>query len=499
MTKQLDKPNILLLVADQHRWDCVGAAGRFAIRTPHLDQLAREGAFFEHAFTPAPVCSPARQALLSGLDPNSYGGFWNPDFVPTPTLAPDPAYYTAVLERAGYCCSLIGKWNTSLTHQPADFGFRNHIDYSGYEKMLAGQYPNLDWQRGWFGEASPVALADSKTHWAARQACELIEASTGQAEPWLVRVDFSDPHLPCHPSEPFASQVDLDQLEPWDSMDDPLCHKPYIQRQQVLNWQLEGYRWPDWQQTVACYHAMIAQIDDAVGIMLAKLDQLNLTGRTLVIYTSDHGDLCGGHGLLDKHYVLYDDVTRVPLIMRYPDQIPAGLRIGGFVSNCLDMAATLQDICGLNGVNPGHGRSLAPLLAGTEQPGRDFAVSAGNGQQFGLYTQRSIRTAEWLYIWNTTDLDELYAVKSDPGQKDNRIDDPDLTGILAQLRSQLHGELVRREDPFAGSGWLDGQLLQGRKVRISNRSPVDQQQMEQQARQYEALQKELQEKLQAEL
>ena len=459
------QPNILLLIADQHRLDCVGAFGRFAgIRTPNLDRLAAEGAFFEHAFTSNPVCAPARQALLSGLFPDSYGGLWNPDFLPTPTLQPSPGFYTAALARSGYSCSLIGKWNTSLTHAPTDFGFTRHIDYKEHDRLIAAGYPDLSWQRGWFGEPSPIALADSKTHWAARQACELIRQDTEQNKPWLVRLDFTDPHLPCRPSEPFASRFDPKQIEPWDSFGDPLAGKPYIQRQQLVNWGLEGMTWEDWQQTVACYYGMIAQIDDGVGIILNQLRELGIDRQTLVIYTSDHGDLCGGHGMIDKHYTLYDDVTRVPLIFRYPDRITGGLRVREFVSSCLDMGATLADLCSLSDVDPGKGYSLAPLLSGQSQPERDFAVSAGNGQQFGLFTQRCIRTADWLYVWNPTDTDEIYSVSEDPGQKNNRIRDPSLSGIVTGLRRRLHDELVRRDDPFAGTSWLEGQLLRDEKL-----------------------------------
>lgn len=462
------RPNVLLLVADQHRLDCLGAYGRFAgIRTPNLDRLAAGGAFFEHAFTPNPVCSPARQALLSGLAPDSYGGLWNPDFLATPTLQPSPDFYTAALARAGYTCSLVGKWNTSLTHLPVDFGFAEHIDYDAYHRLMAERYATIQWQERWFGEASPIPLEDSKTHWAARQVCGLVRQRTEANEPWLIRLDFTDPHLPCRPSEPFASLIDPEQVEPWDSFGDTLEGKPYIQRQQLVNWDLVGKTWSDWRRTVAFYYGMIAQIDDAVGLMLDQLAALGIERETIVVYTSDHGDLCGGHGMIDKHYTLYDDVTRVPLIIRYPDypgQLPAGRRIGEYVSNCLDIGATLAELCGLPDVDPGAGISLAPLLRGESQTQRDFAVSSANGQQFGLFTQRCIRTDQWLYVWNLTDTDELYAVEQDPGQKVNRIQETGLSAALAELRQRLHAELIRRGDPFARTFWLEGQLLHNRKL-----------------------------------
>ncbi|NLO36377.1 MAG: sulfatase-like hydrolase/transferase [Clostridiaceae bacterium] len=458
-----DRPNILMIVADQQRWDAVGAAGRFAIRTPNLDALAAGGAFFEQATTPIPVCGPARQAMLSGLAPDSYGGLWNLDFLDCPALQPSERFATAALQRAGYACSLIGKWNVSKTHSPADFGFEHHDDLKQDFAEAAARYPGLAWPNGWFGDPSPVALGDSRTHLAAHAVCRRMDHCQADGRPWLIRVDFQDPHLPCRPSEPFASLFRPEDVEPWDSCGDTLAGKPYIQRQQRVNWQLEGRNWPEWARTVALYYGMVAQIDDAVGQMLRHLGERGLTQNTVVIYTSDHGDLCGGHGMLDKHYVLYDDVIRVPLIIRYPALIPSGLRVGDFVSH-LDLGATLADLCGLEAVDPGHGQSLLPLLRGQRQSGRDSAVCSANGQQFGLYAQRCLRTADWLYVWNLTDVDELYHVASDPGQLTNRIREPELQKTVAGLRRRLYETLDARRDPFVRAGWLRDQLLAGRKL-----------------------------------
>jgi len=456
------KPNILLIVADQHRHDALGCAGRFPILTPQIDRLAREGVFFENAFTPCPVCAPARQALLGGRAPESFGALWNPDFIPMPTLSPDPGFHTAALARSGYSCALVGKWNSSISFSPYDFGFSTHIGYEVYNAGIAVKYPTLSYRNGWFGEPTPIALEDSKTHWAASQACSLMVEYAKQETPWYIRVDFTDPHLPCRPSEPFASLYDPDTVEPWDSMGDPLEGKPYIQRQQIRSWGLEGRTWGEWKHTLAMYQGMVSQIDDAVGVLLAQLDSLNLTEDTIVVYTADHGDLCGGHGMLDKHYVLYDDVTRVPLLIRYPRLAHAGHRAKEFASNCLDLGATLGELCGVK-VSAGHGIPLTPMLTGESKPGRDFAVSAASGQQFGLYSQRSIRTKDWLYVWNMTDMDELYDSAADPGQIRNLIHQPDLMEVVEELRKKLHAELRRREDPFVCSGWLDGQLLEGKK------------------------------------
>lgn len=486
-SRQTRRPNILLLVADQMRWDCLGAAGQNRARTPHLDRLAADGAVFENAYTSSPVCVPARQAMLSGRSAESCGSLWNPDFFATRELEPQPDYWLAGLARAGYHSTLIGKWNINGARTPQDFGYSEHISVRDYDRLLSEKYPNLTYTNSWFGEVSPVALEDSRTHWMARQACAALQRQTGatperqtgatpehqtgatperQTTPWLIRVDFVEPHLPCRPSRPFVAPEDPLALRPWDSYGDRLEGKPYIQRQQIINWRLEDYAWTDFQPTVGHYLATVAQLDDACGRILDTLEELGAAEDTLVIFTSDHGDLCGGHGMLDKHYVLYDDVTRVPLVLRWPGRIAAGTSCGGFVSSTLDLGATIRQICALDGVSDGHGRSWLSLITGpsdADNSPHDTAVFAGNGQQFGLYSQRGIRTADWLYIWNPSDVDELYAVAGDPGQRHNLVADPKLTEVIAELRRRLHAELLRREDRLAASGWLDGQLLDNRK------------------------------------
>ncbi len=461
MTKK--KPNLLLIVADQQRWDCVGAAGAYPVQTPNLDRLAAEGTFFEKAFTTIPVCGPARQAMLSGLAPDSYGGLWNQNFLACADLLPQDDFWLAGLARAGYKSSLIGKWNVAQNYRPVDFGYHNYIDLAQATAKAQAAYAQPAWPGGWFGDPSPFALADSATHVAAGLALEQIEQDYKSDQPWLIRLDLPDPHLPCRPCQPFASMYQPQDLPAWPGFGDDLADKPYIQRQQLVNWQLQGKTWQEWSRTVALYLGMISQIDAAVGLLLERLDLLGLAQDTIVIYTSDHGDMCGSHGMIDKHYVLYDDVTRVPFLLRYPAQVKAGQRASQYVSH-LDLGATIADLCQLDGVNPGHGQSLLPLLKGKTMPGKDHAVCSSNGQQFGLYSQRSIRTDDWLYVWNLTDTDELYSVQADPGQKNNLIKAASLELELAALRRQLYETLLSRNDPFARTDWLHVQLLQGKKL-----------------------------------
>ncbi|MDI9469546.1 MAG: sulfatase-like hydrolase/transferase [Bacillota bacterium] len=478
MRSSLCRPNVLLILGDQHHADCVGLANlhappdvsvQQAASTPRLDRLGREGAVFTRAYTPAPVCAPARQALLAGRPPESFGALWNPNFIPTPTLEPEPGQHVAALRRAGYRSCLIGKWNSSLEHSPADFGFDQHIDPALYQRELAKAHPDLEWTGGWLGESSPLAPEETAVGWGARQVEGRLRDFAKTKTPWFIRWDLAEPHLPCRPPARFMELFKNKDVPPWAGFDDPLEMKPYIQRQQLLNWGLErhAHDWDWWQPVVRRYLAVIAEIDAAVGQVLDVLEELGQERDTLVIYSSDHGDLCGAHGMLDKHYVLYDDVTRVPLLLRWPAAIPGAVVSAELVYNMFDIAASIIDACGLDDADPGYGQSLLPLASGEGRGGRSAVVMAAHGQQFGLYTQRALRTVDWLYVWNLTDIDELYDCRRDPGQRVNRIADPGCATILADLRRRLHEELRQRGDPFVG--WTDRQLLEGRQVDLSLR------------------------------
>jgi arylsulfatase A-like enzyme len=160
--------------------------------------------------------------------------------------------------------------------------------------------------------------------------------------------------------------------------------------------------------------------------------------------------------MMDKHYILYDSVVHVPFIVKAPGVSPA--RISSFACSSLDVAPTVEKLVGMEAESPRHGRPATDYADGTASP--DFAVFTSNGQQFGLFTQRGIRTEKYKYIWNLTDVDEFYDLTLDPGEKVNRAADPAYKGIMKELGEKLLRELRRRGDPFAG-GWTAWQCGQG--------------------------------------
>ncbi|MCB0060988.1 MAG: sulfatase-like hydrolase/transferase, partial [Caldilineaceae bacterium] len=193
-------------------------------------------------------------------------------------------------------------------------------------------------------------------------------------------------------------------------------------------------------------------------------EELGLADNTVVIYSADHGDLCGSHGMIDKHYVMYEELVRVPLIVRWPGRVAAGQTIGEFVSSELDLAATICDSA--VGVMPATfaGQSLLPRItqptatARAWQP-RDDIFATYFGNQFGLYSQRMVRNERWKYVWNATAEDELYDTVNDPGELQNLAADPHWQRQRAQLRNRVAQWMEATNDPLLNQ-WTE-RILRG--------------------------------------
>jgi arylsulfatase A-like enzyme len=473
------RPNILLIQADQHRYDCIGRAGHPLVQTPALDRLAAQGVWFSHAFTPTPTCCPARQSLLCGKWAEQHGGLWNYS-TGIPVRDFDEASWTSALAAAGYTLGYVGRWEVHPRRTPLDYGFREWAaghDYAAWRKEAGLPAPLLDAEHDpalrdqpaarWFGGVDPVPLEQTKTHWYAARAIEMIRhyQALGDGQPWHLRLDFDEPHLPCFPAAPYADAYAPESIPPWGSFAETFANKPYIQRQQLASWGIEHLTWMEWSRYLARYLGMVSQIDDAVARVLRALDELGAAESTLVIYTTDHGDNCGGHRLIDKHYVMYEDVVHVPLIVRWPGMALAGAVCEEFVVHALDLASTACEAAGLPIPATYQGRSLLPLLRGEAVPDwRTAAVATYHGAQFGLYEQRMWRDRRYKYVWNPTDVDELYDLQEDPWELYNHIEHTEYKEILAQLRGRLLAQLTAQGDGIVRTAWMQGQLREGRKL-----------------------------------
>jgi arylsulfatase A-like enzyme len=459
----LYSPNILIIVADQHRYDCTGYSRSCPVSTPNIDRLAAQGMWFTNAYTPIPVCCPARQAFLNGRRPESFGALWNyGGSLKISALEPSEYSWVRDLKEFGYSTAFIGKWAINPDHVPEEYGFDEYIGVDSYTQWRNKKYPHIQYSGGWMGEIDPVPYNDNISHWLAKKAMDFMDKSD---RPWHIRLDFTGPHLPCRPSKEFAAMYRPQEIPQWGGFQENFENKPYIQRQQLYSWGVENYTWEDWSRTVALYYAMVSEIDHAIGTVLDRLDELGLTHDTLVVYTADHGDMCGNHRMVDKHYVLYDDIVKVPLAIRWPRVVKPDTVCHEFVCHFLDLPPTILEILGIKPPEFFHGKSIIPFFKGKKPEGwRQEVVGTYNGQQFGLYTQRMIRTQRWKYIWNTTDIDELYDLEQDPHELENRIYDPNCKNLVTDLRCRLYHILLKEGDGLVQSEWMRHQLLHNRKI-----------------------------------
>lgn len=455
--------NILLIHSDQHRYDCLGVNGHPVVQTPHLDQLAAEGSNFTHAFCPIPLCTPARASLLTGQWPTQHGTLANPDTELTTPLASGLPTFSQVLKEAGYWLGYVGKWHVDTQKLPTDFAFDHYIAESAYNDWRQQQrLAPRPRQNGWFGETDPAIPADaSRLAWGADETIHLLQTAAARAQPFFIRWDPSEPHLPNIVPEPYTSLYPPETLPPWPSFPDPLVGKPYIQHQQRHTWGLEAWTWAEWAPIVARYLGEITLLDHQIGRLLATLAERQLAQNTLVIYTSDHGDMCGAHGMIDKHYVMYDDVVRVPLIMRLPGAIPAGTTQSAFVSTALDLAATFCVAAGQPIPATFAGQDLFSLWTEAAHQPRTDIFATYHGNQLGLYSQRMVRNRQWKYVWNATAEDELYQLETDPAELVNLAGRAEYGAVLQSLRQRLVQWMEEAQDPILNP-WIRQQLLNGK-------------------------------------
>lgn len=456
------RPNVLWICADQQRFDTIGALGNPHVHTPHLDRLAADGAAFTHAYCQSPICTPSRASFLTGRYPsavriNTNG---NPHF---------PREETVVTRRfadAGYTCGLVGKLHLAGAY----YGREPRTD-DGYAFFRYSHGPRDDWPRGhdyadWLrargedpakvlqprnegrhGVAPPTPERDNvppqlhQTTWCAEQASTFMEQTQG---PWLLSVNCYDPHPPYNPPWEYYRRFDPASLPGPYFRPEDLPHQrtlagAYFQSDPERP---EDYDGAGGRVVQALYYAMIAQVDEQVGRMLAALDRTGQRENTVILFMSDHGEALGDHGLVHKGCRFFDGLTRVPLLWSWPGHFGAGVRSDALVE-LTDIAPTLMELAGLPVPETMQGRSLLPILAGEADPGkhRDSvrceyydALHRPGQETFGtMYRDR-----RWKLVrYHNLGLGELYDLEADPHEFVSLWDDPAHAGMKAELLGKV--------------------------------------------------------------
>lgn len=440
------RPNVLFLVSDDLN-TLLGCYGDRLARTPHLDRLAARGVRFDRAYCAFPLCGPSRNALLTGLYPNSTGILANAQIF-RQTIPAQPSLPQA-FRNSGYFAGRIGK----LYHYnvPKSIGTNGHDDPASWElemnpagvdrlkeepqifSLTPGQFGGtLSWY------ASPAPDAAHTDALMAEDAEWVLERCARRPEqPFFLAVGFFRPHTPyvapqawfdLHPasSMPVVGGVEEDQADiPAPGLGS------YKKEQDRLTDDLR-------RQTRQAYNASISFMDAQVGRVVAALDRLGLADNTIIVFTSDHGYHMGEHGLWQKQS-LFEESARVPLLVVVPGKARGGTAVSAPVS-LIDLFPTLTQLCEVEAPRNLQGQSLVPMLQDPSVSGRGWAltqvVRGGEARRFFGY---SLRTPRWRY----TEWDEgmkgreLYDHESDPHELTNRAGDPALAATVEELSSQL--------------------------------------------------------------
>lgn len=473
----MTRPNILWICSDQQRFDTLGCYGNSFVSTPALDGLADDGVLFEHAYCQNPVCTPSRSSFLTGRYPRTCRARQNGQSIP-----PEEVLVTKLLHDAGYVCGLSGKLHVSTVFPSASPGTEPRID-DGYDEFHWMHHPWLDWPTNeyhhWLGERGVTytdrpyeGLSDVRegmpeehhpTTWCIQKAINFIETAGQFDHPWLFSVNFFDPHHVFDPPKEYLDRyvgrladIPLPSYTPGELDDKPPAQSS--DSRGAYN-SKDAFRYDnmtddDHRLVRAAYWAMCDLIDHQVARMLDALDRTAQRENTIVIYTSDHGEMLGDHGIYLKGPYFYEPAVRVPLIFAMPSTIARGVRSEALVE-LVDIAPTLMEAAGLD-AHPGmQGKSLWPLLIGQVDADRhrdDVYCECYNAvvrnREPKAYTTMVRTATHKLSAVHGADAGELYDLTADPSETYNLWHDPAHAEVKMAMLKRLCDRMAFTMDPL---------------------------------------------------
>ncbi len=410
------RPNVLVVFADQWRGMDVGCFANHDVITPNIDALAREGIVYENAYANCPLCTPSRGQFLTGRYPHALGLVTN-DLA----IHPDEVSIARVLGAAGYRCGYIGKWH--LDGWPRDkftppgsrrLGFDDYwaVWNCGHDYFTAKYY--LD-------TPEPVLIEGYEPDHQTDLAVDFIEQHCDQYQhrPFCLFLSYGPPHAPYHlvPAR-FAEMYDPDKL--------------------TLRPNCRGAN----RRTIADYYAAITALDENMGRLMAALDRAGIAEQTIVLLTSDHGDMLWSQGNTKKQQP-WDESIRVPLIIRYPSQVKAGQTSETLISMA-DIMPTMLGLAGHDIPRCVQGRDLSWSALGEngQEPSSVYLMElcgVGQATNHGVYTWRGVRTRRYVYAEDCRGPWLLYDCDADPYEVNNLVGSPDHADARKLLAAELRG------------------------------------------------------------
>jgi uncharacterized sulfatase len=434
----------------------VGAYGIPAMNTPNLDRLAAAGVRFERAYTSCPLCGPARGGIFSGMHPPVMGA-WTNDLRPhsgVPLMG-------EIFRSAGYRAAYTGKWHLDaggyFGNGRAEGGFeedwwfdgRNYLASIGPER--AKRYMKIRTPE----ELRELGFDDERNIWAhgvADRAVDFLQR-VGD-EPFVLVASFDEPHDPFVAPPQWWEDFDAGAISQWPHYEGPLEGKPALQQvHREQTWHLE---WDAFAEAKKVHWGCNSYVDRQIGRILDAVEDTH-GDDTVVIYTSDHGDMMGAHGLHSKGPMMYDDIANIPLLVRDP-RADGGSVSRSLVSH-LDILPTMLELADVDASGRLHGRSFATALEDPAATVRDDAMitwhryGLNHSQYGGFYPIRCLTDGRYKLAINLLDTDELYDMEQDPYEQHNRIGDPALAGVRNDLHSRLLDRMDEIRDPFRSHFW----------------------------------------------
>ena len=482
------KPNVLFIMTDQQRFDALSIAGNQVLKTPNLDRLAKQGAWFRNAYTQCAVCAPARASMLTGRTVENHGILTNGLASSTKTsgIMAMPTY-DELLSHNGYNCEYHGKWHSPEFHAEVyknpvlvtksgrsifapggmDRLYSDYIDpiypiipllpgelYDTFTKrpyvvnpldkrygMTEQQVKNsgISYIQPDLHGVLKTPAEHSFTAFQAKQAIEAIERNKSNS--FSITCSFHFPHAPMLPVKPYADIFQVKDMPIPASISDAMLNSPYRTQNGRLN--NPEYADPEKiQYLISDYYALVTEIDDWVGKILDKLTELGLDENTLVIFTSDHGEMLGGHGMREKN-VFYEESAHVPMMIRFPGHIRPGTIVDGYVSN-MNLFATILDYLNIPEY-PSDSKSLRGMIEGTDQSMGKIVVTEWlyNEDKQPAYM---ILKDNWKmfipYSASSTVIDALYNLNDDPYEMNNLLGSNPDKKKYTQKVNELHTDLV---------------------------------------------------------
>jgi len=407
------RPNILFVFPDQLGASWLPTYGNPIVQTPHLEAFADQSTVFEHAITSSPVCTPYRGCLLTGRYPSQTGVLENGQALPEDSIT-----FAHLLNDAGYDTHYVGKWH--LSGDPQQNRQVPPHQRGGFQHFIGWESHHVDHNQGLIWGDNPdeaIELVGHETDGLTDIAIKQLEKASQSDNPFCMVISYQAPHPPCSPPEQFATlYAGVDVFCEPNADKTAYYHRP----EWKADYDVETFR--------RLYYGEISHIDQAFGRILSALDDLQLSDNTLVIFTSDHGEMAGAHGIFGKG-VMYEEALHVPLMIRLPK--PSTARRTTVTASTVDFFPTFLDYAGCEPDTLAEGSSLRPYI--------EANVDNRDSVTFSDYHNFCATTADWKLFTDGRTLipSALYHIKDDPYEINNRLNDPACDDIQKHLIHEL--------------------------------------------------------------